>query len=418
MARVSPFWLALALGLIARGALLVLVPENYSFDAWQRWAGRDHLLVRDWLPGAQLLVCVFAQFGIGAVKAAFAAVGALGAGAAAALAERLAGRSAGLCVAALSVFGPALTWTVVPYQEGPFLALLLGGLALSLSPSPRRVLLADLLVGALPLVRTEGWPLVALYVLWRRAPSAARALWGAVLWGLVVAIWRPEGYAPSPVDYADWNGLIARFDLDRWLGDAARFGRHALLGGTIGLLPPAAWGLARGWRIRGVPLVALALLGQLAVTGLWIAGLEAATVRMQVSPGALLAVLAGVGLAQLPASRPARVGVALYVALFAAWGLQSGLDNAQSAARVARPELELAAQIEACGACTFAVTPRQGLGTRDRHDGCEILEGVTRLRAGQTFTCTSWPGERLAAESHAAVWVGDHYQITPLGPQD
>ena len=305
MVRVPSAVLGLVLGLLARVMLLVLVPENYSFDAWQRWAGRDHLLVRDWLPGAQVLVCLFAHLGIGAVKVAFAVVGALGAAGAAALAERLGSRAAGRATAALSVFGPALTWTVVPYQEGPFLALLMGGLALALSESPRKVALGDLLIGALPLVRTEGWPVVALYLIWRRAPSALIATWGASLWLFILSIWSPVGYAPSPVDYADWNGLITRFDLGRWLGDAAQFFGQAWSAGTLLLLPLAAFGLRRVRRTRGLGLVALVLLGQLVVTAFWIAGLEAATVRMQVIPGALLSVLAGVGIAWLPV-RPGR----------------------------------------------------------------------------------------------------------------
>lgn len=415
MRRLNPAALGFVLGLLARVLLLVLVPENYSFDAYQRWAGREHLLVRDWLPGPQLLVWIFAPLGIGAVKLAFAVVGALGAAAAAALAERLAGRSAGLVTATLLVFGPALTWTVVPYQEGLYLVLLLGGLRLALSEDRRWNALGDLVFGALALVRYEGWPLVAVYLAWRRTAQAALATWGVSLWVLAASLGWTTGYAPSPVDYADWNGLAERFVAARWWGDVARFGGQALSGGTVWLLLPGLAGLALGWRTRGVGLLGLALAGQVVATGFWIAGLEAATVRMQVVPGALLAVLSGVAVSRLP-SRSGPL-VAAGALLFAGWGTYVGLDNASDAAKAARPERVLAEQMQACAGCTFAVSPRTGLGTRDRHDGCEILQGITDLHAGQDFTCTTWPGAPLPGVNHEAVWQEGGYVVREVtGP--
>ena len=41
------------LGLFVRMALIGAVPGNYSFDGFQRWAGRESLLVQDWLPLTQ-----------------------------------------------------------------------------------------------------------------------------------------------------------------------------------------------------------------------------------------------------------------------------------------------------------------------------------------------------------------------------
>ena len=54
-ALVLPF-ACLVLGFMARAAIIGAVPTNYSFDGFQRWAGRDHLLVQDWLPLTQSIL--------------------------------------------------------------------------------------------------------------------------------------------------------------------------------------------------------------------------------------------------------------------------------------------------------------------------------------------------------------------------
>ncbi|NOY27323.1 MAG: hypothetical protein GXP62_15760, partial [Oligoflexia bacterium] len=71
---------ALLTALGGRLAVLLAAPTPYAFDAFQRWAGRDHLLVRDWLPGTQALIWAVAAAGGGHLlaRAALALVAALG----------------------------------------------------------------------------------------------------------------------------------------------------------------------------------------------------------------------------------------------------------------------------------------------------------------------------------------------------
>ncbi len=63
----APALAALLLALILRTWLVLAWPENYAFDGFQRWAGRDHLLVREWLPLTQSVVWVVHREGGGVV---------------------------------------------------------------------------------------------------------------------------------------------------------------------------------------------------------------------------------------------------------------------------------------------------------------------------------------------------------------
>ena len=44
------------IALIVRVLLIAWMPDAYQFDAYQRWAGRDHLYIQVWLPATQTLV--------------------------------------------------------------------------------------------------------------------------------------------------------------------------------------------------------------------------------------------------------------------------------------------------------------------------------------------------------------------------
>ena len=55
----------LLVALALRLLLVALVPGNWHYDGYQRWAGRDHLVVQVWLPATQLLVWVVAKLGGG-----------------------------------------------------------------------------------------------------------------------------------------------------------------------------------------------------------------------------------------------------------------------------------------------------------------------------------------------------------------
>ena len=39
------------------------MPDAYQFDAYQRWAGRDHLYIQVWLPATQTLVWLVGKLG-------------------------------------------------------------------------------------------------------------------------------------------------------------------------------------------------------------------------------------------------------------------------------------------------------------------------------------------------------------------
>ena len=51
------------IALIVRVLLIVWMPDAYQFDAYQRWAGRDHLYIQVWLPATQTLVWLVGKIG-------------------------------------------------------------------------------------------------------------------------------------------------------------------------------------------------------------------------------------------------------------------------------------------------------------------------------------------------------------------
>jgi hypothetical protein len=423
----------LALGFLLRLALIWAVPTNYSFDAYQRWAGREHLLIQDWLPATQSLLVLNEGLGGGlwSARALLALVASVGMAMAAVVARRLGGVTAGWCFVPLSLFGPALCWTVVPYQEGTYLALWMSGLALALASrddaSRKGVrLAADLCIGATALCRTEGWPLVALYVLWWRDRESLRALWGVGFW----LAWKwgvgLEPLRPSPVSYADWEGLGARFELGAYGHSLAKHGGHWIrtggwalwLGGSAGAFlllrkNDSSSDPVRRW---GASLLAWVLCAQLASTLAWLAGLETATVRMTLLPGVMLAIFAAVGLASLLPRLPRhsrRLGVLSLLSLgvyFAA----DGWTAAHKSSRSVRWERVVVLRMAECEDCYFRVRPRKGLGTRDRHDGCEILQGISELRHPEDFYCASWPGAPARSPTHAVRWTRQGYDQREL----
>jgi hypothetical protein len=105
----QPALLALMLGLLSRAWLIERFPNNYSFDAWQRWAGRDHLLVQDWLPVVQAIIYVVAKLGGGVqvTRMVLATVTSIGTAAGVWAAESMGGRSAAWIFAVASMFGPS-----------------------------------------------------------------------------------------------------------------------------------------------------------------------------------------------------------------------------------------------------------------------------------------------------------------------
>lgn len=421
-----------AIEFAVRLALIVTHPDNYSMDAYQRWGGREHLLVQDWLPATQSVVWLVSALGGGilAMRIAMAIIGALAVTAGAWVARSLGGPAAGWFFVPVGLFGPFLTWSVVPYQEGTFLLALFAGLALALHahasekpPNNPFWILADVAMGSLALVRYEGWPVTLLYILWRRTPRAAVALWGMALW-LAFKSLGIDGHAASPVSYADWEGIDSRFSLDGITRTLDRLWTQAL--DTKGaLLVPAglwAWNVLRKRSRPGTWFLGLVFAGQIAALIGWLVGLETATYRMQAIPGVLcgLFAAAAIGLwwtdsTQKPLKAVAIVGAVATSFLF----VNQGFDNAKRSTRSVRWEKRLVDTMESCADCTYLVVPRKGIGTRDRHDGCEIIQGLGTALHDEQFWCMRWGDvpERFNA-THAARWRKGGYVIRDARKSD
>ncbi len=418
--------------LAVRLALIVTYPDNYSMDAYQRWGGRHHLLVQDWLPATQSVLWITALFdgSIATMRIAMAIIGALAITAGAWVARALGGPAAGWAFVPLSLFGPFLTWSVVPYQEGTFLLALFGGLAMALHARaehrPTRDslwLAADIALGLLPLVRYEGWPVTVLYILWRRTPRAGLALWGAAFWLLCKAA-GVEGHAASPVSYADWEGMDTRFDVSNVTRTLSRMWTQALDTKGVFVIPLglAAWEYLRRMKRPGTWLLGLIFAGQIAALIGWLIGLETATYRMQAIPGVLagLFIAGGCGaiwvrFKQLYVRVPMGVLLASAGVLF----VQQGFDNARRSTRSVRWEKRLVETMQDCPDCSYLITPRTGIGTRDRHDGCEIIQGLGTDLHGERFWCMRWGSvpEDYSA-THAARWRKGGYVVRDARQSD
>ena len=386
-----PALVAFAVGLALRLGLLAASPWNFSFDGFQRWAGRAHLLVQSWLPATQAVIASVAALGgdLSDVRLALALVASGASAAAAVVAGQLGGRRAAWAAVVPAVYGPSLLWGTALYQEGTFLLLLFGGLALALAG---RTFAADIVFGALALVRYEGWPCVLLYLAWRRDPRAFVVLWGAGLWLVLRGGLGVEGHAASPMDFDDWKGLAGRVTPASWLGDAGRLFGLGWGTGAVAFAVAGACGAWAAWARRGVPLLAAVGVSQVAAVGGWLAGLEVATSRMLVLPAQIAGVLGAVGVAvlwdRLPRwGRPAVVagGAALCVlGVVHAWAGLGVEERAFAPERAVRDAMALRP------ACGWVIVPRTRLGTRARHDGCEVVQGLGAPRHGDGFWCAAW----------------------------
>jgi hypothetical protein len=410
--------------LAVRLAVIQAHPENFSMDAYQRWGGREHLLVQDWLPATQFFVWATAALGGGimTMRIVMAIVGALAVTAGAWVARYIGGPPAGWLFIPIGLFGPFLTWSVVPYQEGTFFLALFGGLALALHaaakerPANDRLwIVADMVAGLLPLVRYEGWPVTLLYILWRQQPRACLAAWGAALW-LLLKLSDVHGHAASPISYADWEGLDVRFESKILLASLSKLWTHMLdtKGVVLLITGIAAWVHLFRAKRPWVIWLGLVFAGQLAALAGWIVGLETATYRMQAVPGVLLGlfVACSAGLLWHKVRRP---GQAIFVLVGAAasvlFTLQA-IDNAKRSTRAVRWESRLVQSMEECPECRYLIKPRRGIGTRDRHDGCEIIQGLGMDLHGERFWCQKWgqtPDDFKA--THAARWRKGGYVI-------
>lgn len=398
---------------------LIYAPAPFAFDAYQRWGGRDHLLVQSWLPLGQSLLWLVSGWGPLWARGLYSLVGTAAAALMVLLAGRIGGRRAAEVAAAAVTFGPFTVWTSTFYLEGPFLLVLFAGLLLALE---RRLMAADLVMGLIGLCRYEGWPYLAVYCLWRRDPRALRAFWGVALW--IALRWGAglTGFRASPIDYDDWEGLGARFSPISFAQDVGHLLLISLYYSSIAWAAAGGIGAWLAWlrlpEQRPQIALLLALLGgQIVTTLFWMAGLEGPISRMTIIPTLLCAVLAGIGVASVYDDLPGwgRAAVAPVRVLLLVLGIDYLSGALTHEIREVEPELAAAERIAACPGCTWWIEPRAGLGTRDRHDGCEVIQGLTELRHGVDFYCGPWlPREERAARRAEAdgllLWNGKRYQ--------
>ena len=85
------------------------------------------------------------------------------------------------------------------------------------------------------------------------------------------------------------------------------------------------------------------------------------------------------------------------------------------------PERALLDEIEGEPACMLVVTPRSRLGTRNRHDGCEVIQGLTELRQGEGLWCVPWAGPYAGPGCvRTAVWdkLAERYVVNEVVPPE
>ena len=402
------------MALISRLALIFLYPGIFAFDGFQRWAGRTHFLIRDWLPATQSLIVLTSPLDSPTLtRVVLALVASLAVLALVQLTTAEWGKKVGWYTVPIAVFGPFAVWSSTLYQEGTFLFVSLGAIALATLLSPKRIWLADVLAGAIALTRYEGWPVLAVYLIWRADRRALLALWGPLLW-LTLKGMGVSGFAPSPIDYADWNGLGARFSWASYGANLWAGGIQAFESGALGvwlLALPSMWQSLRQKNRLGIMLVFFWLSQVAAVAG-WVAGLETAIQRMQVIMTVIAMPFCAMTLSRFD-KIPQKAAIVAGLVVMTLW-LRFALDTAERNHRAFQAERKLATEIQACEACSWHVSPRQGLGTRDRHDGCEILQGLSTLRHGVDFWCLAW-GEAPEKASHTASWKKRGYTTRKVG---
>ncbi len=411
-----------AVALVGRLVIIGFFPDPWQFDAYQRWAARDHLWVQVWLPATQVVVWTVAKLGgsILALRLVMATLASVTVTMGAALAHRLGGRDAIWLYLPMALFGPYLMWSVVPYQESTLLLALFGGLLIQ----HKRPVLGALVMGALAFCRYEGWPLLLVYVVVQRRLSALWCFWGVALYFLLDGLGLNEPYAASPDSFEDWNGLekkltwsnTKRLFSSGWF-DASNSGLPWIVVGAL-----VAFRSFPRWRVETWVLV-FAFLGQAAATIGWMFSLGLTFSRMMVLPGMVLAVVAAGAVGRLwnPMRPSVRLVLLLTSTVIAGWSVFATVPDVNRMFRTMHREVNVVRVIESCPGDVWAMRPRKHPGPRRRHDACEVVQGLTNLRAGQDFDCETWkwggpePTIRVEWDRGQKVYVYERLSGEPQG---
>ena len=367
-------------------------PDAYQFDAYQRWAGREHLYIQVWLPATQVAVWLTAKVGgtMMTVRYVFAAWSAITLGMGSILCAQLAGRRGAWFFLPMAVFGPFIVWSTVPYQETTLLFFLFSALVIG-RKYPKA---GDVVMGALAFVRYEGWPLIIVHCLLRRTWTSLLALWGMATWGAIKWLDLMTPYASSPDSFADWNDIGDSLNA----ADIVRLFRRLWVmiesAGTAWIVVSAvAFLIVRRRSLqREHWMLLIAFAGQCAATIGWLLSLGVAFSRMTVLPSLFMGVLMACAYAYAwdKTSRNLRVASIVSLVLLSAWTLRDAKIDQRHLSKVTRWDRRLVRTINKCPEDTWAIVPRQHGGPRKRHDACEVVQGLTSLIAGRDFDCTTW----------------------------
>lgn len=431
----STAWVVLV-AVVVRLAIIAWMPDAYQFDAYQRWAGREHLYIQVWLPATQVLVWLVGKLGGTALvlRVVCSVLGAITIGMAFQLAYSMFSlvqhdskdqesttdnhldSNFWLWSIPLAIFGPYVVWSAVPYQESTLLFFLFLGLLLH----KRSPYLGDLAIGALALVRYEGWPLIIVHWILRRNWKAVLfSSWGMLLWLAIRHFQWLEPHMASPDTFSDWHELSENLTPRRaknlfrqlWLMfDSSGTGWFLLA--TIPML--TRW---RQWTYTQWMLF-WAFWGQCAALGGWLFSLGIAFSRMMVLPVMLVAPFSIVGLAWAWNRLDGWKQKIYWVAILAlcGWTLRDVYIDIEAFNKHNRWERALVDDIESCEGDVWSIYPRIHNGPRSRHDGCEVVQGLTNLRVGEEFSCIPWMWGGPAATLIAS-WDDEteQYEIERVG---
>ena len=135
-----------------------------------------------------------------------------------------------------------------------------------------------------------------------------------------------------------------------------------------------------------------AFLGQMAATIGWMFSLGVVFSRMTVLPGMVIGVLsaAELGLRWPHLNRLGKWFIALFTMGLMTWTVTFTKPDIDRMFKTMRFDVELVRVVQGCPDETWSIVPRKHPGPRRRHDGCEVLQGLTNLRAGEEFVCEPW----------------------------